>query len=95
MGLETGLCRMKKGERAELTIDPKYGFGKNGLTSKGVPGDAKLVYDITLKSFERAKEGWQLDGDQKLEQSRYVGTSALESVCKFIVAVCTEFILAL
>ena len=40
--------------------------------AKGVPGDAKLVYDITLKSFERAKEGWQLDGDQKLEQSRYV-----------------------
>ena len=28
------------------------------------------MYDVTLKSFERAKEGWQLDGDQKLEQSR-------------------------
>ena len=39
---------------------------------KGVPADAKLVYDITLKSFERAKEGWQLDGEQKLEQSRCV-----------------------
>lgn len=70
VGLETGICRMKKGERAELTVDPKYGFGKDGLKSKGVPGDAKLVYDITLKSFERAKEGWQLDGVQKLEQSR-------------------------
>jgi len=70
VGLETGICRMKKGERAEITVDPKYGFGKNGLKSKGVPADAKLVYDITLKSFERAKEGWQLDGEQKLEQSR-------------------------
>jgi len=70
VGLETGICRMKKGERAELTVDPKYGFGKDGRKSKGVPGDSQLVYDITLKSFERAKEGWQLDGDQKLEQSR-------------------------
>merc|ERR1712117_1008101 len=70
VGLETGICRMKKGERAEIAVDPKYGFGKNGLKSKGVPADAKLVYDITLKSFERAKEGWQLDGEQKLEQSR-------------------------
>ena len=34
MGLETGICRMKKGERAEITVDPKYGFGKNGLKSK-------------------------------------------------------------
>ena len=34
MGLETGLCRMKKGERAELTMEPKYGFGKAGLKSK-------------------------------------------------------------
>ena len=44
---------------------------------KGVPADAKLVYDITLKSFERAKEGWQLDGEQKLEQSRSE-TSAMQ-----------------
>lgn len=25
---------MKKGERAELTVDPKYGFGKDGRKSK-------------------------------------------------------------
>ena len=38
MGLETGICRMKKGERAEITVDPKYGFGKNGLKSKVIFG---------------------------------------------------------
>merc|ERR1712156_681219 len=28
-----------------------------------------LKYDINLKSFERAKESWQMDGEEKLEQS--------------------------
>ncbi len=69
-GLETGLMKMKKGERAEMTVKPNYGFGSSGLASKGVPGGATLVYDVHLSSFERAKESWQLDGEQKLEQSR-------------------------
>ena len=34
VGLETGVYKMKKGERAELSVDPKYGFGKDGLKSK-------------------------------------------------------------
>ena len=51
MGLETGLCRMKKGERAELTMEPKYGFGKAGLKSKvgiftGDQPDLRLVWFI-------------------------------------------------
>merc|ERR1712150_347994 len=29
-----------------------------------------LVYEVYLKSFERAKESWQLDGEQKVEQAR-------------------------
>lgn len=48
----------------------RYGFGKDGLASKNIPANATLTYDVHLKSFERAKESWQLDGDQKLEQSR-------------------------
>ena len=28
------------------------------------------MYDLHLKSFERAKESWQLDGEQKLEQAK-------------------------
>ena len=30
----------------------------------------KLLYDIHLKAFERAKESWQLDGEQKVEQAK-------------------------
>ena len=31
---------------------------------------SKLTYEVYLKSFERAKESWQLDGEQKVEQAR-------------------------
>jgi FK506-binding protein 4/5 len=35
-----------------------------------VPANAKLTYEVTLKSFERAKESWQFDGPEKLGQAR-------------------------
>ena len=31
---------------------------------------SRLTYEVYLKSFERAKESWQLDGEQKVEQAR-------------------------
>lgn len=65
-GVELALEKMKKNEKAQITIVPKLAqFGT------GVPEDNndKITYEINLKSFERAKESWQLDGEQKLEQS--------------------------
>jgi len=35
-----------------------------------VAPNSTLQYDITLVKFEKAKESWQLDADQKLEQAR-------------------------
>jgi len=71
-GLETALEKMKRNERAHITLSPKYTFGKEGCPQLGVgPNEpSHLTYEIFLKSFERAKEGWQMDGDQKLEQSQ-------------------------
>lgn len=57
-GLETAVLKMKKGEVARVKLSPKY-------RHNDVP-----EYEVTLKSFERAKESWQLDGTQKLEQAR-------------------------
>ena len=65
-GVELGLEKMKKNEEAQITIIPKL-----GQYGTGVPKDCNtnITYDIHLKSFERAKESWQLDGEQKLEQA--------------------------
>ena len=71
-GLETALEKMKRNELAHITIGPKYNFGKQGCPDKFIPPNdsSPLTYEVYLKSFERAKEGWQMDGDQKLEQSQ-------------------------
>ena len=62
VGLETGICRMKKGERAELTVDPKYGFGKDGLKSK-VGFQSRTALTFLVNEVEI-----QMD---KIEQSIY------------------------
>ncbi len=69
-GLETALQKMKKGEVARVSLSPANAFGAAGDATRGVPANATLVYDVTLSTFERAKESWQLDGEQKLEQAK-------------------------
>jgi len=66
-GVEMALEKMKRKEEAQIFIVPNLTVG--GL---GVPKDNQevLKYDINLKSFERAKESWQMDGEEKLEQSK-------------------------
>lgn len=55
---------MKKNEEVQIRMNAKLA----GVA--GVPESADtLIYDVHLKSFERAKESWQLDGEQKLEQA--------------------------
>ena len=58
--------KMKRKEQAQVLIAPKLTVGGHG-----VPADNQEIikYDIDLKSFERAKESWQMDGEEKLEQS--------------------------
>jgi len=62
--------KMKKKEVAQITLTPAYGFGSAGCSQLGVEGNATLVYELTLVKFEKAKESWQLDAEQKLEQAR-------------------------
>lgn len=69
-GVELALEKMKKKEVCQVTIQPAYGFGSVGKPSLKVPAQAVLSYTINLKSFERAKESWQMDGEQKLEQAK-------------------------
>ena len=57
---------MKKNEQAQISIIPKLAQGGTGVPQVI---DSSIVYDINLKTFERAKESWQLDGEQKLEQA--------------------------
>ncbi|GAB6024139.1 Peptidyl-prolyl cis-trans isomerase FKBP4 [Chamberlinius hualienensis] len=68
-GVEKGLEKFLKGERSVLTLSPKYAFENVEKLEFDIPRDAILEYDITLKSFEKAKEMWEMDTKEKIEQS--------------------------
>ncbi|XP_061917202.1 peptidyl-prolyl cis-trans isomerase FKBP4 [Entelurus aequoreus] len=76
LGLPTGVDKaikaMEQGEEAIFHIKPKYGFGNAGNAKYNVPGGAMLQYKIKLKAFEKAKESWEMNPSEKLEQSGVV-----------------------
>ena len=50
-GLELGLFEMCIGERRLLRVPPALGFGSRGSKLYGVPPDATLDYDVTLRGI--------------------------------------------
>ncbi|XP_075458426.1 peptidyl-prolyl cis-trans isomerase FKBP4 [Ascaphus truei] len=71
-GVETAVQQMEKGEEAVLYLKPKYGFGSSGYERFQIPPGAELQYDLKLKSFEKAKEPWEMSSEEKLEQGALV-----------------------
>ncbi|XP_026031830.1 peptidyl-prolyl cis-trans isomerase FKBP4 [Astatotilapia calliptera] len=71
-GVEKAIMAMEQGEEAVFTIKPKYGFGNAGNAKFNIPGGATLQYKIKLTAFEKAKESWEMNISEKLEQSSIV-----------------------
>ncbi|KAM6384861.1 peptidyl-prolyl cis-trans isomerase FKBP4 [Alca torda] len=68
-GLEKAIQKMEKSEESVFYLKPNYGFGSAGKEKFQIPPDAELQYEVKLKSFEKAKESWEMNTDEKLEQS--------------------------
>ncbi|KIY97518.1 FK506-binding protein 4/5 [Monoraphidium neglectum] len=70
-GLDLALMKMKKGERALITIsDPKLAYGAAGHAGRlaAVPADAApLTYDVTLVDLVNPKEKWEMNAAEKAE----------------------------
>lgn len=71
-GLEKAIQRMEKGEHSILYLKPSYAFGNAGKEKFQIPPYAELKYEVHLKSFEKAKESWEMSSEEKLEQSAIV-----------------------
>ncbi|XP_026770225.2 peptidyl-prolyl cis-trans isomerase FKBP4 [Pangasianodon hypophthalmus] len=69
LGVEKALQAMEQGEESLFIIKPKYGFGNTGKPKFNIPPGATLQYKITLTKFEKAKESWEMNTSEKLEQS--------------------------
>lgn len=72
IGIDKALEKMQRGEHCILYLSPRYGFGEAGKPKYGIQGNTELVYEVTLKSFEKAKESWEMDTKEKLEQAAVV-----------------------
>ncbi|XP_068168778.1 peptidyl-prolyl cis-trans isomerase FKBP4 [Antennarius striatus] len=71
-GVEKAIMAMEQGEEALFIIKPKYGFGSTGNTKYNIPGGATLQYKIKLTAFEKSKESWEMNTEEKLDQSSIV-----------------------
>ncbi|CAO2840586.1 unnamed protein product [Amaranthus hypochondriacus] len=68
-GLDRAVLTMKKGEVALLIIAPEYAFGS--LETKQdlavVPPSSTVYYEVELVSFEKEKESWDMNTEEKIE----------------------------
>lgn len=69
VGVEKALQAMEQGEESLFIVKPKYGFGNVGKPKFNIPPGATLQYKIRLTKFEKAKESWEMNTGEKLEQS--------------------------
>ncbi|XP_051562717.1 peptidyl-prolyl cis-trans isomerase FKBP5-like isoform X1 [Myxocyprinus asiaticus] len=69
LGVDRAMEKMQKGECCLLYLKPKYGYGKEGKTEYDIESNAELLYEVTLKDFEKAKESWEMDLKEKLERA--------------------------
>ncbi|NXX98130.1 FKBP5 isomerase, partial [Centropus bengalensis] len=72
IGIDKALEKMQRGEHCILYLGPRYGFGEAGKPKYGIQPNVELVYEVTLNSFEKAKESWEMDTKEKLEQAAIV-----------------------
>ena len=64
-GVEQALLKFKKQERSLLKLTPAYGFGSAGNEKQGVLPNVNPEYEVELKSFEKAKESWSMESEEK------------------------------
>jgi FK506-binding protein 4/5 len=68
-GIEHALKKFKKEERSLVYLKPSQAWGFQGNKQLNLGANAEVVYEIELVNFEKAKESWQLNSKEKLEQS--------------------------
>ncbi|XP_054473124.1 peptidyl-prolyl cis-trans isomerase FKBP5 [Anoplopoma fimbria] len=67
LGVDRAMDKMQKGECCLLYLKPKYAFGSRGKPEYNIGPDRDIIYEVTLKSFKRAKETWEMALPEKLD----------------------------
>lgn len=51
-GWDRALMKMSQGEKAEITIEPEWAYGKQGKPESKIPPNATLIFEVDLKRFD-------------------------------------------
>jgi FK506-binding protein 4/5 len=73
--VETVLDNMKKGEKCEVIVQPKHAFTASHNIANA-PIGVPVKFEITLNSFEKAKESWEMTLAEKIEDAQLKRTKA-------------------
>ncbi|KAI9077717.1 hypothetical protein K1719_040323 [Acacia pycnantha] len=68
-GLDRAVLTMKKGEVASLSVAPEYAYGSSESKQDlaVVPPNSTVYYEVELVSFEKEKESWDMNTQEKIE----------------------------
>lgn len=85
--LEVVIENMKKLEYCEATAPVSYGYGSPEKNKeRGIPeSDTELFYEARLLDFEKTKESWDMNYDEKLEDAARLkeqGSNLLRQGCQ-------------
>lgn len=69
-GVEKAVEKFTKLEKSIINLEQKYGFGSTGNAALGVPANTKIQYTIQLLDFEKVKEVWEMDQEEKIDQAK-------------------------
>lgn len=69
-GWEIGVKTMRKGEKSEFVLAPKYAYGERGFGDK-IPENSTLIFEIELLDFyEKPKSKFEMDLPEKMALSK-------------------------
>lgn len=77
-GVERGITKMVQGEKSHFVIKPQHAFGAEGNKEFDIGPNTPVEYEVTLDSFEKAKDSWEMDAEEKLagaEKAKAKGTT--------------------
>jgi len=77
-GIEYSLTKMKKEEQCILYIKSSRAWGSTGCKEFNIPPNTDVTYEVELKNFEKAKESWQLNWQEKISQSELLKNKGTE-----------------
>jgi FK506-binding protein 4/5 len=68
-GLDRAVMGMKKAEVALITVAPEYAFGSSESQQElaVVPSNSTVYYEVELVSFDKEKESWDMNTEEKIE----------------------------